>query len=63
MSFSAGTYFAEAVVWRCSVKKVLLKISQISLENTCARISFLKKVAGLRPATLFKKGCGTGVSL
>ena len=26
---------AEAVVWRCSVKKVLLKISQNSLEDTC----------------------------
>ena len=31
----------EAVVWRCSIKKVLLEISQNSLENTCARDSFL----------------------
>ena len=30
----------------CSVKKVFLKISQNSQENTCARVSFL------RPATL-----------
>ena len=34
----------EAVVQRCSVKKVLLKISQNSQENTCARASFLIKL-------------------
>ena len=45
----------EAVVRRCSVKKVFLKISQNSQENTCARV-FFNKGAGLRPATLFKKG-------
>ena len=28
---------------RCSVKKLFLKISQNSLENTCARVSFLNK--------------------
>ena len=32
---------AEAVVQRCTVKKVFLKISQNSQENTCARVSFL----------------------
>ena len=31
----------ETVVRRCSVKKVLLEISQNSQENTCARVSFL----------------------
>ena len=31
----------EAVVRRCSVKKVLLKFSQNSLEKRCARVSFL----------------------
>ena len=31
--------FAEAIVRRCSVKKVYLEISQISQENTCARDS------------------------
>ena len=31
----------EAVVQTCSVKKVLLEISQNSQENTCARVSFL----------------------
>ena len=31
---------SEAVVWRCSVKKVFLKVSQNSQENTCVRVSF-----------------------
>ena len=31
----------EAVVRRCSAKKVFLEISQNSQENTCARIYFL----------------------
>ena len=30
----------EAVIQRCSVKKVLLEISQNSQENTCVRVSF-----------------------
>ena len=33
--------FIEAVVGRCSVKKVFLEISQNSQENTCARVSGL----------------------
>ena len=33
----------EAVARRCSVKKVFLKISQISQENTYFRVSFLIK--------------------
>ena len=32
---------SEAVVKRCSVKNVFLKISQNSQENTCAIVSFL----------------------
>ena len=39
-----GSIKAEAVVRRCSVKKVFLKISQNSQENTCARVSFLIKL-------------------
>ena len=35
---------AEAVVQRCSVKKVFLEISQNLLENTYARVSFLIKL-------------------
>ena len=37
----------EAVVRRCSVKTVLLEISQNSDECTCTRVSFFNKVAGL----------------
>ena len=33
---------SEAVVQRCSVKKVLLETSQNSQEIICARVSFLK---------------------
>ena len=44
----------EAVVRKCSVKKVFLEISQNSQETTCARV-FFAKVASLRPATLLKK--------
>ena len=34
----------EAVVQRCSVKKVFLKISQNLQENTCTRVPFLIKL-------------------
>ena len=37
----------EAVARRCSVKKVFLEILQSTQENTCARVYFLNKVAGL----------------
>ena len=32
---------SEVVAQRCSVKKMLLEISQYSQENTCVRVSFL----------------------
>ena len=32
--------YSEAVVQRCSVKKVFLEISQNSLENTCQRLFY-----------------------
>ena len=32
---------SEAVVQRCSVKKVFLEVSQNSQENTCVKVSFL----------------------
>ena len=38
---------------RCSVKKVLLKISQNSQENTCARVSFLS--SGAEKCRFFEK--------
>ena len=36
--------FAEAVVQKCSAKKVFLEISQNSQQNTCARVCFLIKL-------------------
>ena len=39
----------------CSVKKVFVETSQNSQENTCAKVSFFNKGAGLRSATLIKK--------
>ena len=51
----------------CSVKKVFLEISQNSLENTCARVSFLikllNKVAGLACNFINKRDSCTGVFL
>ena len=35
---------SDAVVQRCSVKKVFLEISQYSQENTFARVCFLIKL-------------------
>ena len=46
---------SKSVVRRCSVKKIFLKTSQNSQENTCARVSFFNKVAAFRTATLLKK--------
>ena len=39
----------EAVTGVVSEKKAFLEISQNSHENTCVRVSFFNKVAGLRP--------------
>ena len=36
------SFSSEAVVQTCFVKKVFLEISQNSLENTCAKVSFLR---------------------
>ena len=44
----------EAVVWRCSIKKVFLEILENSQESNCARVPFLIKLQAW-PATLFKK--------
>ena len=45
----------EAFTRKCSVKRVFLKISQDSQKNACVRVSFLIKVAGLRPIILEEK--------
>ena len=39
----ASWLISEAVAQRCSVKNAFLEISQNSLKNTCARVSFLIK--------------------
>ena len=39
--FGERVYYAEAATWGVLWKKVFLKISQNSQENTCARVSFL----------------------
>ena len=46
----------DAVVRRCSVEKVFLKISQNLKENYCARVSFLKKLQALGLIFLLKMG-------
>ena len=50
----------EAVARRCSVKKVLLKISQNSQENNCVRIFFLIKLQA-EAYNFIKKGTLTQV--
>ena len=45
----------EAVVQRCSVKKVFLEISQSSQEKARLPEFLFYKVGGLSPATLLKK--------
>ena len=57
------TDFVEAVIQRCSVKKVFLEISQNLQENTCARVSFLIKLQALRLQLYEKRDSGTGVLL
>ena len=42
--FSVKIFVVEVVARMCSIKNVLLKISQNSQENTCARVSFLIKL-------------------
>ena len=54
---------AEAVVRRCSVKKMLLKISQDSQKNTCVRVSFLIELQASGLQLYQKRDPGTGVFL
>ena len=51
----------EAVAQRCSLKKVLLEISQNSQENTCARVSFLMKLQ-VKTNNFIKKEIDTDVN-
>ena len=54
-------YISEAATRGVPFKKVFLEILQNSQENTCARVSFFDKVAGLRLATLLRKDTRTKV--
>ena len=45
--------YVEAVIRRCSVKKVFLEILQNSKESTCARASFLIKLQKETVAQVF----------
>ena len=49
-----NTSMSEAVVQRCSVKKVFLEIEQFTEKHLCQSLIF-NKVAGPRPATLLNK--------
>ena len=53
----------EAVVRRCSVKKVYLQIFQNSHESTCVRFSFLTKLQAEACNFIKKETLGTGVFL
>ena len=45
--YKFNSFTKEAAVQTCSVRKVLLGISQNLQENTCARVSFLIKLQAL----------------
>ena len=55
--------YTEPVVQRRSVKKVFLKISQISQENSCARVHFLIKLQARGLQCYWKRDSGTSVFL
>ena len=46
---------------KCSTRKLFLKISQYSQENTCVGISFLIKMQAFRAPALLKRDSNTGV--
>ena len=52
----------RAVVQRCSVKMLFLKILRNSQENTCARVSFLVELQASGLQLYLKRDSGTGVS-
>ena len=54
-SLLKNAFLLEAVVWRCSVKKMFLEILQNSQENTRARFSFLIKLQTKAKACNFVK--------
>ena len=57
-----GIKFWNSAMNRCFIKKLFLKTSQYSLENTCLGV-FFDKMQALSPATLLKRDSNTGVFL
>ena len=55
--------YTESVVPSCSVEKVFLEISQNSLKNTGARVSFLIKLQVLGLQLYKKRDPATGIFL
>ena len=61
LSFTVFSFsLTETVLLRRCAKKVFLKISPSSHENTCVGISFLIKLQVLKPANLLKRDSKTG---
>ena len=54
MLFNILLEYSEAVAWGCSIRKVFLKIWQISQEKACVPVFFLIKLQALG-TTLLKK--------
>ena len=52
MLYLSCVIVVEAVIKRCSVKKVFLEISQNSQENICVRVSFLIKLFFIKKEAL-----------
>ena len=61
--FHISAFFRNSVVRRCSVKKMFLKISQNSQENTCARASFSIKLQASGLQLHLKRDSGTVIFL
>ena len=62
--FYHHTNFRKSIMnGRCSIKKLFLKFSQYSRENTCVGVSFLIKTQAFMPANLLKRDSNAGVFL
>ena len=63
VTFLAAQGSTDAVVQRCFVKKVFLKIPQNSQEKTCAGVTLLIKLQASGLQLYHKRDSGTGVFL
>ena len=55
--------FRRSIMSRSSIKKLFLRSSQHSQENTCIGVSFSIKIRTFSPETLLKRSFNTGVPL